>query len=571
MPRELITHPDHDREFSLGWLATDWIERLTVYGPGDVEGQPVHHGDEYTGFIVDAYGLRKNDGRRLYNHTFLSRPKGCDKSGLAARFALFEALGPCRYAGVARGGEIYRDPWGLGYTYKYRRGEPMGKHPNYPYIRCTATEETQAGNTYDNIIYNLRAKGPLTRLKGIGAFDAGLSRIILPNTGKIIPSTASSAAKDGGKETFVVFDESHLYNTRELRQMYSTLTNNMVKRQGISQPWFLETTTMFNPGEESVAEATYILGQLILEGKVRRPKLLFDHRWGAIEDKDLSNADLLASALIDAYGDAMEWMDVESLIDAFWDPTKDINNNRRYFLNAETSGKNNWMDLNEWDAAKDEERSLQDGDVVCLGFDGAKTSDSTALVVCRVNDGFIDFLDMGDGKFSIWEKPFVEGQRDQDDGNTWEVPGLEVDAAVSQAFRKYKVVGFFADPPYWEDYVDNWNAEFAGKLKVKATLLHPIRWYTKRESNMVGALMRFKEAVRTGALAHNGNKTLRRHVLNAQRRDSRSGITVAKEYPKSPRKIDALLAATLAYEARQEAISKGLNKTRRSAIPERAR
>ena len=36
-------------------------------------------------------------GGLLYDSAFLSRPKGCDKSGLAARFALFEGMGPCRF------------------------------------------------------------------------------------------------------------------------------------------------------------------------------------------------------------------------------------------------------------------------------------------------------------------------------------------------------------------------------------------------------------------------------------------------------------------------------------------
>jgi phage terminase large subunit-like protein len=87
--------------------------------------------------------------------------------------------------------------------------------------------------------------------------------------GRSRPSTASSASKDGGKETFAVFDETHLYNQPELRQMYKTVSRNMRKRKKIAGTWFLETTTMFAPGQESVAEGTYGLAEKISEGRAR--------------------------------------------------------------------------------------------------------------------------------------------------------------------------------------------------------------------------------------------------------------------------------------------------------------
>jgi hypothetical protein len=112
---------------------------------------------------------------------------------------------------------------------------------------------------------------------------------------------------------------------------------------------------------------------------------------------------------------------------------------------------------------------LKKGDVICLGFDGAKREDSTALVACRVKDGLLTFIDMGDGKPSIWEKPKIEGRRDDPEDDDWEVPGEEVDAAVAIAFANFKVVGFFADTPYWSDYIDAWTARYQRKLKVKST------------------------------------------------------------------------------------------------------
>lgn len=75
MPRVLVRAPGHDRMRSLGGLAIAFIEHLVRHGPGAVQGMPVSLGDEYAGFVMDCYALLE-DGRRNYDHVFLSRPKG---------------------------------------------------------------------------------------------------------------------------------------------------------------------------------------------------------------------------------------------------------------------------------------------------------------------------------------------------------------------------------------------------------------------------------------------------------------------------------------------------------------
>jgi hypothetical protein len=181
------------------------MEYFCRHGPGDVQGERIHHGDEYFGFVLDCYALGDDphNAHMLYDSAFFSRPKGCDKSGLGARLALFEALGPARFAGWAKGGEVYRDPWGMGFRYVYEAGEPMGQPVRAPFIRCMATEESQVGNVYATIYYNLtEAECPLSHVPGI---DPGVEKVILPAGGEIRVSTASSSSKDGGKETFVCF------------------------------------------------------------------------------------------------------------------------------------------------------------------------------------------------------------------------------------------------------------------------------------------------------------------------------------------------------------------------------
>lgn len=548
MPRTLVRAPEHDRNRSLGWLAVAWMEFFCRHGPGDVQGQPVRHGDEFTGFLVDCYALDA-DGRQMYDSAFFSRPKGSDKSGLGGRLALFEALGPCRFAGWAEGGEVYEDPWGLGFRYVYEPGEPMGRPVTAPYIRCMATEEGQTGNVYDTVYFNLTDdESPLSHVPGV---DAGLTRIYLPGGGEITPSTASSASKDGGKETFVVFDETHLYNQSELRRMYNTVTRNMRKRKKIAGTWFLETTTMFAAGEDSIAEATYKLAEQIQEGRSRRSRLMYDHRWGECED--LSAEDQLRAAILESFGEAIEWNDIDAIVDEFYDTRKDPVDSRRYFLNASTATSDAWLAPHEWSACLNVEKVVADGDRITLGFDGSRhrnrgVADATALVGCRVSDGHLF-------EIAVWEQP--QGPA----GDDWWVPTEEVEAAVRSAFNRWKVVAFYADPAAdWRSYVAGWEADYGRRLRVKSSQKHPIEWWMNRAYLVVRALAQFHSAVVNGELSHDGSFALTRHVLNARRRPSRSGLQIAKENPDSPRKIDAAVAATLAWQARLDALAKGMDR-----------
>ncbi len=547
MPRRVIKAPGHDRNRSIGWLAVWWIETYTVHGPGDIVGQHVRFGDEYTGFIVDCYALAEVTGRRLYDSAFLSRPKGCDKSGLAAKLAMFEAFGPSRFAGWAKGGETYEY---LGRTYTYERGEPMGRPVTSPYVRILATEEEQTGNTFATIHYNLTdSRAPLFDLQAYGVI-AGLSQIVIPGGGVIKRSTSGSSSKDGGLETFVVFDETHLYNTPQLREMYDVVRDNLGKRSLSAEPWFLETTTMFAPGEDSVAERTFEYADMIEEGRARRPRLMFDHRWGEVED--LRDEQQLAKAFREAYGDAIEWNPVEGLIDKAYDPRQPEDRTRRMRLNTVTGSKNAWVKP-EFLVPRGISRLRKatspaswswtrpwTGEQITLGFDGALTQDATALVACRVSDLFVFPL-------HIQEVP------DGPESDGWEVDRAAVDAAVFRAFERYQVVGFYADPPHWQDYVDAWDKEFGDRLEVKSSAKSSIGWWTKRDVQMAEALERFETTILTGGVAFDDEtplgKQMMRHFINARMWKRRGGTVIGKEGKNSPKKIDAAMAGTLAFKA----------------------
>lgn len=541
--------PEYPGEFpSLGPLVVEWIETYLCHGPGDVQGEPIVTDDEFYEFIVKCYRIDPATGRRIYRRAFLSRPKGRAKSELAGELVCAEALGPVRF-----------DGWDAA-------GEPVGRPVRSPFIKILATEEGQAGNVYENVpvMLDYLKEHAGDEFPGIdlGRGIQTSSRIFLSTGGEIRPCTASNAAKDGGKETFVCFDETHLYVLPELKRMHKTLRRNLRKRLE-ADPWALETSTMYAPGEESVAEDTHSYALAIREGRVREKGLLFDHR-EAPPIENLSNHDELLAALRHVYGPAAEWMDLEGIISDIWDPQSDPGDSRRYWLNQPTAAADAWLTPQQVDSCATATEVVADGEKICLGFDGSRQrargiTDSTAIVACRVSDGYLFLPTWGDG-YTIWEQP------DGPAGIDWAVPRDEVNDALDMVFQKYKVLGFFADPAKWETYIDQWTARYGPSLLVRAKRNAPIDWWMSggRITEVVRATERLYSDISQHQIKIDASAApLIRHLKNARRRVSQAGIQIAKENPLSRKKIDAAVAAILANEARAQAVAEGWTRVRK--------
>lgn len=600
-----------DRRRSLGLLAVWWIEKFTLIGRGDAKGQHIRHSPEYFQFIVDCYALDKH-GRRRFGHVFLSRPKGCNKSGFAAEIAMFEAFGPCRFAGWAKGGETYTF---LGKTYKYKPGEPMGRPIKAPLVVCLATAEEQTGEIYDTIYYNC-TEGYLRFLAGEG-MDAGKTRILWPKTGmEIRYSTAAARSKDGGLQTFVCFDETHQYNNKRLRDLYDIMTQNLTKRGAEADPWFLETTTMYRPGEDSVAELTYKTARDIESGKLRGwEDLLFDHRYSTLSRDEFANDELLDRAVYEAYGSAMKspddrdyiflpdgrmvpvgpdgrsaegwslkdegvepgpskygWCDLRRTVKKILDPAYDPDNATRFYFNNLASARDAWLEedmiqshvayreIVETALSTRNRRKLDEAwmqvvgrrEEITLGFDGSVSDDSTALVGCRVRDGLLFLIK-------------IEQAPDGPEKAKWRVDRDSFDGKVRQILDQYNVVGMFADTDEWEPYIAQWELDYGRKLRVFPRsngnhIRFPMNGY-KRDvmselQTMHAAFSYPMQDVPKGKkpipenLRLFADPRLIDHFRNARRRDRPEGYLVFKETQNSPHKIDAMMAGLLAYRAR---------------------
>jgi phage terminase large subunit-like protein len=495
---------------TLGFGVCDWIEDNLVHGPGPVQGDPIVLDDEFRAFILRAYELRP-DGARAYRRCFLSRAKGRGKSELAAMLACAELLGPVRL-----------DRW--------EDSEPIGTPVIAPEILCFATEEQQAGLVFRAALYML-THGPVAERYDL---DAGLTRVYLPDGGVLMPVSAAAPSKEGARSTMVVLDETHLWNTPQLRELHATVRRNLAKHPS-GEAWALEVSTAPAAGGQDVATGTLAYGRELAERGAADPELLIDSL-AARGGHALDTFDGRLGALREAYGAAASWVPLARIAAEFDDPQNTRQDWERYFLNRVTALADAWLDPAAWDQCAHPDRSLEPGDRVTLGFDGSFSRDGTALVACRVTDGHLALLHL--------QEPAGERRAAGE-----EVDRQAVDAAVHEAVETYRVIRFYADPWFWQDSVSRWEQEFR-RSRVRA-------WPTNRVAPMVNAVGRFETAVYSGELSHGGDPRLARHVANARKRERRGGHVIEKEAPGSWRRIDAAVAAVLAYEARGDAIASG--------------
>lgn len=562
----LVTLPEGIPEYTLGWHAVVWAREFLRQPNGPRAGQRFQFVQSQVLFLLWYYAVDEN-GRWLFHHAARRLAKGSGKSPFAAVHALIELCAPVRVLDFD----------------KKAPGKVRGRPVDMPLVQIAATAESQTANTM-RMIRAFAAKGS----KVVQAYnlDPGKTIYYKPGGGQLQVITSSASAAEGAESTFVVADETeHWTKTNGGHELSQTIDRNLAK----SGSRMLETANAWQPGEESVAQITFEAWQQQSEAYAKDlaagkpatpPRILYDSRQ-ASATIDLADEQQLMDGLRFTYDDCY-WVDLEILRDRVWDPRTPPDVSRRFYLNQPSASSDAWLWQPEVASMLDTDKVIADKDVIVLGFDGSRSrakgvTDATALIGCRVHDGHL--FNVG-----IWEQP------DGPVGRDWQVPELEVDAAVRTAFATWTVVGFYADPAKWESYVAKWEATFGAQLKVKSTRDHPIEWWVTggRKSLIIratdqlhSAIINTSEAVAQAAargddqavreVTYDGDSTFTRHLLNARRRVDRIGVQIAKETPDSPRKIDAAFAAILAWQARLDAVAAGAGKQSEFVAPRRLR
>jgi hypothetical protein len=550
-------------------LAIDWITEFLA-APDRPEYEPLVPYREQEDFILRYYELDPRTGRRRRRRGVISRPRGWGKSPILGALACFEALGPAVPDGWDADGQPVGKPWALVRT---------------PLVQVAAVSEEQTKNTWTPLLEML--EGPVADeypgLEPLGTF------VNLPR-GRIEPITSSARTVKGNKPVFAVLDQTEEWvRSNGGLRLAEVMRINAAKIGGST----VESPNAFTPGEGSVAEESAAFWAAIQEGRARDDGLYYDHR-EAPADTDMEDRDSLLSGLRVAYGDssahkdgcvihdppcAPGHVDLDVIVATIWDPATEPQTSRSDFLNQVTHASDSWIDRPTWQArfAFGEGSAvapLADRDVVTLGFDGSRgrakgKPDATALIGCRVADGHLFEVE-------VWEAP------DSDQAKDWTPPIPLVEAAIARCFDRYSIAAFYADPAKdWRSYVNAWEAKHAGQLlkapdgkQITASRDHPFEWWmTGGRSGLIQrAIEQLEGAIRNGDMTHDGSYALTRHVLNARRRVRNKKLTLAKEHDYSPNKIDASVAAVLAWQARLDAVAAGVGQQRRKFVaPSRIR
>ena len=353
-------------------------------------------------------------------------------------------------------------------------------------------------------------------------------------------------AVDSDDHLFVVGTGLRLtHNTHRVylptqKHAHQTMLSNMAKRP-IADPWSLETTTAYSPGQGSIAEDTMDYGRKIAAGKAKDTRLFFFHR-EASPEHDIATPEGLRAALIDASGpEAAQWSDIDRIAAQWNDPSLDKQYLERVWTNRATGFASRAFPFERWKALARPEYRIPKGALVTLGFDGSRVSDATGLVATEVATGFQQVV-------GHWEN--TAGVQD------WRVRAGDVTPAVELAFEQWEVWRLYFDPPYWEEEGVNWAGRWGEKVVVE--------FKTNRWRLMGEALRPYRAAMEDGTVTNDGHAGMAQHIGNAVR--SVTNIkgaegellwVIQKERDDSPFKIDLAVAGCLSWQARLDAVAAG--------------
>jgi phage terminase large subunit-like protein len=450
-----------------------FIERFCKLSDGEFYGQPLTLRAWQRELINGIYAEDEN-GRLKHRISYIGLPRKNGKSTLAAALAVHALVaGP-------HGAEVY----------------------------SAAGDRTQARIVFREARDMVLASPDLR--SRVTVFQHSLET---PHNGGVYRALSADAKlQQGLNPSFVVFDEVHVQPNRHLWDALQLGMGTRPEGQMLGI-----TTAGFD--RQSLAWELYDHGKRILSGEADDERFYF--RWWEPAD---SSADWRDPAVWEetnpAFGDFLLPEGFESDIRSGI-PESEY---RRYRLNQWTTTRDAWLPHGAWDACYDP-RVVKAGEEVVLGFDGAWTEDSTAIIGCTP-DGHLFLV-------KVWEKPAGEP--------AWQTPTHEVDEAMREAVETYKVREIACDPHQWREQLARW-AEWGWPV---------VEWPTNAVARMVPACSEFYRAVMEKRLTHDGNPTLARHIANAVIKEDRFGRRIVKD--RASQKIDAAVAAVIAYDRARNA------------------
>lgn len=501
---------------SLGWRVLAWCGKWLR----DKHGQPWQFTPEQTRFILWYFAVDEA-GDFLYHSAVLQRLKGWGKDPIAACLAM-----------AASFAEVTFDHWD---------GErPVGRDEPNAWVQIIAVSQEQTKNTmklFPSLV------SPEARAY-YGIQIGKLNIYGLGDTRQIEAVTSSYLAIEGGRPTQVIRAETQNWNSSNGgHDMAGALEGNAAKSEG-GAARMLDICNAYRPGEDSV-------GERVREGFDKTlgddPSAMeFGLMYDSLEAPPEAplTAEAAPSVVRSVAGDSY-WLDTRPngrIVKSILNPGNPPSESRRKWYNQIGATADAWIEPRHFDlCATLTPVEIGRDEPVVLFFDGSKSDDATALVGCRVSDGYIFVL-------GVWERPAQAKQ--------WTVDRNAVDHCVTEAMATMNVVGLWGDPSdardddtgerYWEDMLDDWATRFGDRLVLAAVksgdFAHKVIWDMRSPAHQklfVDEAERTATEISKCALRFDGNKKLIRHTRNARRRPNKFGVSLGKEHRESARKVDA--------------------------------
>jgi phage terminase large subunit-like protein len=331
--------------------------------------------------------------------------------------------------------------------------------------------------------------------------------------------SAEAYSKEGLNPSRVIMDELHAHKDRTLFDVFSLAGGNRGKlNQLIAITTAGQKTDM--TGQDSIAYNLYQYGKRVASGEIDDPTY-FMAWWEADPEADHRLESTWRTAN-PGFDDLVAKDDFASAV--LRTPEPEFRTKR---LNQWVSSMNAWLPTGKWEQL-DSELELDPEQPVIVGFDGSFNGDCTALAYVTVpKDDQLPHV----GLIRVWEKQ-------PEDTDDWRVSTSEVEDEIIQFCQKYNVKEIACDPFRWQRTME----------AMQDRGLPIVEYPSSSPSRMVQASSKFYTAVTEGNLTHDGNPTLARHLTNAVIKIDRLGPRIVKEHRGSPRKIDAAVAAVMAFD-----------------------
>jgi hypothetical protein len=505
---------------------------------------------------------------------------------------MVEFVGPCRFAGWAK-----QDLPHLG----LRKGDAVGKQHPRAWIQVAAVSEEQTKNTMKLLSGFVRK----SCMDEHSISDGILTWYAYHGQRTLTAVTKNPRSLEGGRPTLVIKNETHQWVSANAgHEMADAIERNATKaKDGAART--LSITNAYQPSEYSVAQVEREAWEaeqaedLIFSGtmydsleappdaKLRPPTIELPDG----EKIEPTNEEIIDNfrAILEAVRGDSVWLNVANMTKSILNRKNKPSRSRRFWFNQVVGAEDAWAEpeaikkaispavarLREepghdplrvgWDL-------ILPGEEIVIFGDCSKSDDSTALVGCRLSDGYIFTI-------GIWEKP--PGKR----GETWLAPREAFRLRVNEAFKRFKVVACWIDPShtkddedgshYWDTTIDKIMQEHRDELDSRhwplksGHKMHAVLWDMASPANTqlhVEAAETFIEELESKddieefdpQFFHDGNPLLMQHMRQAIENPTDYGMGLMKENRESAKKIDLAVCAVGAQMLSRIVLNKGV-------------